>query len=1070
MWVGVDLSGLGPQGFEEMCRALAVRILGPGITAFGAGPDGGREASFSGLQQFPNTAEPWNGYGIMQAKYKAQLQGTRADATWLRGRIKAELDAWADPAKRRVRDGRRPEYLIVTTNVGLSGVPGSGGKDRTDNLIKQYAADLGLRKWSIWDASQIETFLNAYPEVRRGFTALITPSDVLARQVVMVSSALERRDAGEAAGRLARLRERFSVLPDSTWPVLEEGLEANPAGLEQLVSAATDPGADPEQTAEGWVRSPPAFLGTPDAPVQHEVWTAIGEIAAAYRLQEHACTAFERAAAAGGGRRGYLLARAAWAALQAGDHVPGQRRCRACGKGPRRGDSLGGDHRPAQAPCRVPAARCWQHHRPRGASGVLASLTSAEPTQRQLREELRLLLGRWDPQRPADRDMRARVGAQIELTDPDPSRSPAAQYSAALRYLDTALMHGWLDDTALVAAKVLRLRAETGTASDRSGDLRRAEDLALGVRDRDRRVRRDSVLAVREAAGAAIDGGRYRQVIVIGSAVHGQATPAEAGDPQVVKQVVVAAVKGVPGVADALAADLRQVPDGFTRTWARAALAMRSSRAGSVSADERIVLWEQALAAATADDQRLEALQGMALTGAQDLPGLGDLLGGDLATAAEWRARSALARGDPETAVFLVHPYRDTHPPAAAVLGAAYAALGQTDAAVDTLTTAASRFDHDDFILQATDICNQAGDPVRAEQLLTDVLRAAAPAWPARGRASALLGELQADRSALIEAIASWETALEADPYLDSARWQLAHTHAARGDHARAWAVITGDPAAPEDAPIPASPPTAAAAHLALVLIKRNSDWRTLLTYGLRYLKLFGDDERFAGQALAMLSLPGIPRPATVRLIPRSRRSWSRNSGHSSTSTQTAPICGSTRSRAWPTWWRSSASSLAPASSGQRWNVSTGSQSPAAASHSASFPCWPGIRTPTVLLQELAVCSPLSATTRACRRRRRRLPRARYRPAGKLEGQCWQPGRPGWAGTASPQTRWTSPRDHPSRGSRHRRHDALCPHSASRPGRRTGQRDPRSAAGRSVLQRHHRCQGQDLHADSGHGG
>ena len=75
MWMSVDLSGLGPQGFEEMCRALGVRILGPGITAFGAGPDGGREASFSGLQQFPNTAEPWNGYGIMQAKYKAQLRG-----------------------------------------------------------------------------------------------------------------------------------------------------------------------------------------------------------------------------------------------------------------------------------------------------------------------------------------------------------------------------------------------------------------------------------------------------------------------------------------------------------------------------------------------------------------------------------------------------------------------------------------------------------------------------------------------------------------------------------------------------------------------------------------------------------------------------------------------------------------------------------------------------------------------------------------------------------------------------------------------------------------------------------
>jgi tetratricopeptide (TPR) repeat protein len=857
MWMSVDLSGLGPHGFEEMCRALGVRVLGPGIAAFGAGPDGGREASFSGLQQFPNTAVPWNGYGIMQAKYKAQLRGTRSNTTWLRGRIKAELDAWADPTKRRVRDGRRPEYLIITTNVGLSGVPGSGGKDRIDELIKQYAADLGLRDWSIWDAPQIGTFLNAYPDVRRGFTALITPSDVLAEQVDMLRSALDRGGADEAAGRLARLRERFSWLPESTWPVLEEGVEADPEGLGQLIAAVTDPGADPEQTTQSWVEHPPAFLGTPDAPMRHAVWTAIGEIAAAYRIQERACTAFERAAAAGGARRGYLLARAAWAALQAGDHARASAAVATAERRP--GEEitvevvtalltlLAGAEPPGAG--NVTGARA--------PSGTQASVPSAEPGQRQLSGELRQLLSRWDPQRPADRDMRARSGAQVELTDPDPSRSPAARYSAALRYLDSALMYGSLDDTALVAAKVLRLRAETGTAPDRSGDLCRAEELALRVRDRDRHVRRDSAPAVRQAVGAAIDAGRYRQVIMIGSAIHGQATEGEARDPQIAMQVVVAAVKGVADVADALAADLRQLPDGFTRIWARASLAMRSSGAGSAGPDERIDLWEQALAAAATDDDRLEALQGMSLAGAQDLPGPDDLLGGDLATAAVWRARAALGCGDPETAIFLVRPYKDAYPPAVEVLGAAYAVLGQTDAAVDTLTTAASRFDHDDFILQATDICNRAADPARAERLLTGVLRAASPAWPGRGQASALIAELQADRGTLIDAIASWETALEADPYLDSARWQLAHTHAARGDHGRAWAVITGNPATPEDTPIPARPPTAGAAHLVLILIKHNSDRSTLLTYGLRYLELFGGDERFAGQALAMLSAPG---------------------------------------------------------------------------------------------------------------------------------------------------------------------------------------------------------------------
>ena len=135
-YVRDDLTGLGPDSFEQLCRALAIRVLGPGITAFGSGRDGGREASFSGRQQYPNLADPWDGYGVVQAKYKDQLLGATADATWLRGQVKAELDDWADPSKRRVRDGRRPEYLVLATNVPLSSVPGSGGKDRTDELIR----------------------------------------------------------------------------------------------------------------------------------------------------------------------------------------------------------------------------------------------------------------------------------------------------------------------------------------------------------------------------------------------------------------------------------------------------------------------------------------------------------------------------------------------------------------------------------------------------------------------------------------------------------------------------------------------------------------------------------------------------------------------------------------------------------------------------------------------------------------------------------------------------------------------------------------------------------------------
>jgi hypothetical protein len=179
--VSDDLTGLGPRGFERMCQAVATYVLGPGIEVFGSGPDGGREASFRGRVPYPSSADPWDGFGIVQAKFKERILGTGTDTAWLRRHVKAELDAWADPGKARVSQGRRPDYLIVATNIPLSGLPGSGGKARIDKLIGDYASRIGLKDWRVWDAGQITAFLNAYPDVRRAFAALITPSEILAQ-------------------------------------------------------------------------------------------------------------------------------------------------------------------------------------------------------------------------------------------------------------------------------------------------------------------------------------------------------------------------------------------------------------------------------------------------------------------------------------------------------------------------------------------------------------------------------------------------------------------------------------------------------------------------------------------------------------------------------------------------------------------------------------------------------------------------------------------------------------------------------------------------------------------------
>ncbi|MBC8994129.1 MULTISPECIES: hypothetical protein [Micromonospora] len=175
-----ELSRLGERPFEDLCRALAVHVLGVGIQAFGDGPDGGREATFEGPLSYVGADGPWDGYGVLQAKYRRVGLGSK-DADWLCQQITRELNAWLDPSRQRVSAGRHPEYLIIATNVRLSSAPSTGGIDRVRVLLRGYADRLGLKDVALWEANTLSMYLDAYPEVRQSFSHLISPADVLAR-------------------------------------------------------------------------------------------------------------------------------------------------------------------------------------------------------------------------------------------------------------------------------------------------------------------------------------------------------------------------------------------------------------------------------------------------------------------------------------------------------------------------------------------------------------------------------------------------------------------------------------------------------------------------------------------------------------------------------------------------------------------------------------------------------------------------------------------------------------------------------------------------------------------------
>ena len=122
---------LSPELFEQLAVAMAESVIGAGIEVYGRGPDGGREATFTGTINWPATTDDdgvWNGYTVVQAKQcQTPSSDPAANFQWLHGQLRDEFKTWMNPKSKRRQ--RFPQYLLVITNVRLSAADPGGGID-----------------------------------------------------------------------------------------------------------------------------------------------------------------------------------------------------------------------------------------------------------------------------------------------------------------------------------------------------------------------------------------------------------------------------------------------------------------------------------------------------------------------------------------------------------------------------------------------------------------------------------------------------------------------------------------------------------------------------------------------------------------------------------------------------------------------------------------------------------------------------------------------------------------------------------------------------------------------------
>jgi len=192
-----QLERLNTRSFEQLVQSLSVAVLGHQVQIFGDGPDGGREASFHGGVAYPAGATPWNGSGIVQAKFRQQPDASpKKNADWALSQLKAEfkkLKARKPGSKPSPRGSRVcPDYYVFATNLSLSAVAQTGGKDRISAALDGFKKSHGLKDWALWDGDQIRRFLEVHEGIRMSYSAWLLPGDVLA--AMMKHLKLERTD------------------------------------------------------------------------------------------------------------------------------------------------------------------------------------------------------------------------------------------------------------------------------------------------------------------------------------------------------------------------------------------------------------------------------------------------------------------------------------------------------------------------------------------------------------------------------------------------------------------------------------------------------------------------------------------------------------------------------------------------------------------------------------------------------------------------------------------------------------------------------------------------------------
>ncbi|MEO8402516.1 MAG: ABC-three component system protein [Gammaproteobacteria bacterium] len=156
-----DYESLSSKQFEEVVIFICYELLGSGTQGFSEGPDGGRDAKFSGTaQRFPSESTPWKGITIVQAKHTNGFNKSFSEKDFFSPKSKSTIIDKELPRIQRLRENNELNFYMLFSNRRLTGQAES-------EICKYIAENTGAPQDSVrlFGIEQIELYMKQYPQI-----------------------------------------------------------------------------------------------------------------------------------------------------------------------------------------------------------------------------------------------------------------------------------------------------------------------------------------------------------------------------------------------------------------------------------------------------------------------------------------------------------------------------------------------------------------------------------------------------------------------------------------------------------------------------------------------------------------------------------------------------------------------------------------------------------------------------------------------------------------------------------------------------------------------------------------